>query len=110
MKNKIPNIRIDYNKNIITKEELNIDPMKQFNKWFDIALNSNISDANSTVLSTVSSRGIPSGRVVLLKNVDSLGFTFFSKSYFNSISRFLDDNLTRSSKDKIFSRLSFSVS
>ena len=32
------------------------------------------------VLSTVSSEGIPSGRVLLLKGVNYLGFTFFTNN------------------------------
>ena len=75
--------------------------MKQFNKWFDIALNSNISDANSTVLSTVSSKGMPSGRVVLLKNVDSLGFTFFS-NYNSTKAIDIENNLLDASENGSF--------
>ena len=46
--------------------------------WFNNALSLDVMEVNAMVLSTVSEDGIPSGRVVLLKNVDYSGFTFYT--------------------------------
>ena len=59
-------------------EDLKSNPIDQFNIWFNNALSLDIMEVNAMVLSTVSKDGIPSGRVVLLKNVDYSGFTFYT--------------------------------
>lgn len=54
------------------------DPIAQFQSWLhDAASNSMIVEANAMVLSTMSDAG-PSSRTVLLKDVTSEGFTFFT--------------------------------
>lgn len=78
MNDKIDDLRIDYNKATLSSHELNSNPIEQFKHWFNIALKLKIKEANAMVLSTVSPEGIPSGRVLLLKGVNSLGFTFFT--------------------------------
>tara|TARA_B100001057_G_C22638149_1_gene867127 strand:+ start:154 stop:795 length:642 start_codon:yes stop_codon:yes gene_type:complete len=78
MNDEIDNLRIDYKKATLSSHELNTNPIEQFKHWFNKALKLNIKDVNAMVLSTVSSEGIPSGRVLLLKGINSLGFTFFT--------------------------------
>ena len=78
MKNKIADIRKDYNKASMSFEDLKLNPIDQFNIWFNNALNLDVMEVNAMVLSTVSADGVPSGRVVLLKNVDYKGFTFYT--------------------------------
>ena len=78
MKKNIANIRTDYTKNSISEIGLNSDPVQQFKIWFNQALDSKVIEASAMVLSTVSSEGFPSGRVLLLKGVEDSGFTFFT--------------------------------
>ena len=78
MKNKIADIRKDYLRTYMSFEDLKSNPIDQFNIWFNNALSIDVMEVNAMVLSTVSEDGIPSGRVVLLKNVDYSGFTFFT--------------------------------
>ena len=78
MKNKIADIRKDYKRASMSFEDLKSNPIDQFNIWFNNALRSDVMEVNAMVLSTVSKDGIPSGRVVLLKNVDYSGFTFYT--------------------------------
>jgi pyridoxamine 5'-phosphate oxidase len=59
-------------------DNLDADPIIQFRYWLNEALNSKITDPTAMVLSTATSEGRPSSRVVLLKGVDNYGFTFFS--------------------------------
>ena len=75
---KIEDLRIDYTKFSMDEFGLLANPIDQFNNWFKNALNSEVSEANAMVLSTVSSQSIPSARVVLLKGVQSNGFKFYT--------------------------------
>ena len=75
---KISEIRGDFNKSKIDFRNIPDHPIKMFNDWFEMALESDINNAILFVLSTVSSENIPSSRVVLLRGVDENGFTFFT--------------------------------
>jgi pyridoxamine 5'-phosphate oxidase len=59
-------------------DNLDVDPIVQFRYWLNEALKSNVQEPTAMVLSTASSDGKPSSRVVLLKGVDNYGFTFFT--------------------------------
>ena len=74
----LKNLRINYSLNKINYKDLSENPFNQFKIWLKDAVNNKIRDCNAMVLSTVSKEGIPSGRVVLLKNVDYSGFTFYT--------------------------------
>tara|TARA_B100000900_G_scaffold380895_1_gene366937 strand:+ start:172 stop:864 length:693 start_codon:yes stop_codon:yes gene_type:complete len=78
MKNKIADIRKDYKRASMSFEDLKSNPIDQFNIWFNNALRLDVMEVNAMVLSTISKDGIPSGRVVLLKNIDYVGFTFYT--------------------------------
>ena len=78
MKNRIANIRKDYKRASMSFKDLKSNPIDQFNVWFYNALSLDVMEVNAMVLSTVSKDCIPSGRVVLLKNVDYSGFTFYT--------------------------------
>ena len=77
MNHKIANIRSDYRLKGLHESELDENPLNQFKIWFDEVIQSELSEANAMLLSTVSN-GRPSGRIVLLKGVDETGFTFFT--------------------------------
>ncbi|MCH2037046.1 MAG: pyridoxamine 5'-phosphate oxidase [Rickettsiales bacterium] len=53
-------------------------PFELFDQWFDEASTLDIKEPNAMVLSTVSSEGKPSSRVVLLKHHDTKGFCFYT--------------------------------
>jgi pyridoxamine 5'-phosphate oxidase len=77
MDHNIGKIRHDYSLKGLSKKDLNPDPIRQFRIWFNEVLNSGITEPNAMVLSTVSN-GRPSSRIVLLKDLDTTGFTFFT--------------------------------
>jgi pyridoxamine 5'-phosphate oxidase len=63
----------------LDESDLNPDPFKQFDVWFQETVNSNaIVEPNAMVLSTVSATGQPRGRNVLLKGFSPDGFVFFT--------------------------------
>lgn len=60
----------------LQESDLDSNPLKQFEKWFEEVLASGLEEPNAMVLSTVN-EGKPSARIVLLKDLDS-GFKFFT--------------------------------
>jgi len=54
------------------------NPVVQFKYWLNEALKSDIPEPTAMVLSTATTDGRSSSRVVLLKNLDVDGFTFFT--------------------------------
>ena len=76
-KNKIKHLREDFNKYKINFKNLPEHPLSLFHKWMEQALDEN-EEANAFVLSTVSDRNIPSSRVLLLRDFNKNGFTFFT--------------------------------
>ncbi|GAA5521583.1 pyridoxamine 5'-phosphate oxidase [Aliifodinibius salicampi] len=74
----IEQIRRDFAKEELSESTIEGNPIQQFSVWFDQALSSDLLDANAMTLSTVSKRGIPSSRIVLLKGVDEQGFRFYT--------------------------------
>lgn len=68
------------------------DPLEIFSSWFELAREKEgIEDATAMALSTVDSDGNPDVRMVLMKEFDSRGFTFYTN--LNSIkSKQLQEN------------------
>jgi len=59
-------------------KDLNKNPFKQFEVWFNDALNENLLEPNAFSLATVGFDMMPSIRTVLLKYFDNEGFVFFT--------------------------------
>ena len=59
--------------------EFTKNPFVLFNKWYDLACETEINDPNAMTLSTVLNNQ-PSSRVVLLKSHDENGFVFYTNS------------------------------
>lgn len=57
---------------------MEVNPVAQFGKWWDEAINSHIEEVNAMTLATSTVKGKPSARIVLLKGYDDLGFNFFT--------------------------------
>ena len=54
------------------------EPFGLFVEWLEAAKSSEPNDANAMTLATLDAEGMPDARIVLLKDVDARGFTFFS--------------------------------
>ncbi len=59
-------------------EDLNTDPILQFEQWFEHTNAAGIPEPNAMSLATVAAHGQPSLRTVLLKVFDRHGFVFFT--------------------------------
>ncbi len=74
----ISELRREYADQELSERDLDPDPIAQFQSWFEQALAAELPDANAMTLATCDAAGRPSARVVLLKEVDDLGFVFFT--------------------------------
>jgi pyridoxamine 5'-phosphate oxidase len=71
-------IRQDYVLGNLSESDVDHDPIRQFKRWFDEAIHSEVIEPNAMVLSTVSSDYRPSSRIVLLKDIVEDGLAFFT--------------------------------
>ena len=68
----------DFSRPPLLIEELESDPIVQFEKWFREAWDENYPMPHAMSLATASAEGLPTVRTVLLKGYDSNGFVFFT--------------------------------
>jgi pyridoxamine 5'-phosphate oxidase len=62
----------------LDEKMVDLNPFHQFTLWMEEALKAEITEPNAMVLSTVSTEGRPSSRVVLLKESSLQGFDFYT--------------------------------
>lgn len=74
----IAGLRTEYSQASLTEAEVHPDPIVQFTSWFDEALKAKIAEPNVMTVATVAADHRPSARIVLLKDVDERGFTWFT--------------------------------
>lgn len=74
----IADIRTDYSQSELLETAIDADPIKQFAKWFDEAVKAGVKEPNAMGVSTVGAGGRPSSRILLIKNFDERGFTWFT--------------------------------
>jgi pyridoxamine 5'-phosphate oxidase len=87
----IKTTRVDFTRNVLSKSEAEKDPFRQFSKWLEEAFRSGNNFANAMVFSTVAEEGMPSSRVMLLRDISYGGFTFFT-NYTSKKGQELDRN------------------
>jgi pyridoxamine 5'-phosphate oxidase len=71
-------IRKEYRLQSLMEKDIDADPVKQFEKWWQHANESNIDEVNAMTLATSTHEGKPSARIVLLKEIKEDGFVFFT--------------------------------
>jgi pyridoxamine 5'-phosphate oxidase len=71
-------LRKDYTQATLDESGVDRDPIRQFHRWFDEALEAQLPEPHAMTLATASADGIPSARIVLLRGADSSGFSFFT--------------------------------
>jgi pyridoxamine 5'-phosphate oxidase len=74
----IADLRQDYRRQTFNETDANPDPICQFRAWFEQAVQSELLEPNAMTLATVTPEGKPAARMVLLKEADERGFTFFT--------------------------------
>ena len=74
----IADLRRDYSQHQLSESDVDPDPIRQFEKWFHETIEAELPEPNAMSLATVDAGGKPSLRIVLLKDVDERGFTFYT--------------------------------
>jgi len=74
----IAHLRTDYSQAALSEADTDPDPIQQFAKWFDEALRAQVPEPNAMGVSTVGADGRPSSRILLIKDFDARGFTWFT--------------------------------
>ncbi len=87
----ISSIRKDYQLRSLSESEVHASPVAQFSQWWDEAIASEIDEVNAMTLSTITTGGRPSARIVLLKGFDEKGFVFYT-NYESNKGQQLDAN------------------
>jgi len=73
----LADIRKDYTLKSLEIQDVDSDPLLQFRRWMEEAIQAEALEVNAMCLSTVSEDGFPNARIVLLKELDQ-GFVFFT--------------------------------
>ncbi|HUP11226.1 MAG TPA: pyridoxal 5'-phosphate synthase, partial [Niastella sp.] len=78
MSSTIADIRKDYKLRSLLENDVDANAIRQFDRWWQEAIHSQIDEVNAMTLATASADGIPAARIVLLKGFDERGFVFFT--------------------------------
>lgn len=78
MSSTIADIRKDYMLRSLLEKDVDANALRQFDKWWQEAIHSEIEEVNAMTLATASADGVPAARIVLLKGYDERGFVFFT--------------------------------
>jgi pyridoxamine 5'-phosphate oxidase len=71
--------RREYDRSALNESDLDVDPIEQFKAWLDEAKDcAEIDEALAMTLATANAHGIPSARIVLLREVTNNGFVFYT--------------------------------
>jgi pyridoxamine 5'-phosphate oxidase len=89
--NGISDLRKEYTRATLNETQVHAHPLRQFERWFQQALDAAVLEPNAMTLATVSEQGHPSTRVVLLKGVEADAFVFFT-NYQSQKGRSLAEN------------------
>jgi len=73
----LADIRKDYSLKSLEIQDVANDPLQQFRRWMEEAIQAEALEVNAMCLSTISKDGFPNSRIVLLKELDQ-GFVFFT--------------------------------
>jgi pyridoxamine 5'-phosphate oxidase len=74
----IADLRLDYGRASLDETDTLDHPVDQFAKWFDEAMKAEVLEANAMSVATVGADGKPTSRIVLIKQYDERGFTWYT--------------------------------
>lgn len=74
----IDQLRREYAREGLNEKDLDRNPISQFSRWLQQAMDAELKDPTAMTVATVSEDGQPSQRIVLLKQVDERGFVFYT--------------------------------
>ena len=74
----IATLRREYQRATLAEADVDLDPLRQFDRWLSDAMRAELPEPTAMTLATVDGDGRPSARIVLLKQVAAEGFVFFT--------------------------------
>lgn len=77
-KQDLSKIRREYTSSQLDEKSVDKNPFVEFEKWMDAAIKSEVGEPTAMNLATATADGKPSSRIVLLKEVNSRGFVFYT--------------------------------
>ena len=75
---ELADLRKDYKLASLDEADVDPSPFVQWKKWFEDATSAAVLEPNAMTLATVNGAGKPSARIVLIKDFDERGATFFT--------------------------------
>jgi pyridoxamine 5'-phosphate oxidase len=75
---ELADLRLDYGRASLSEADVLDDPVAQFGKWFEEALAAQVNEPNAMSVATVDADGKPTSRIVLIKQYDARGFTWYT--------------------------------
>lgn len=77
-KNPLWRLGEQYKGELLDPSNCDPDPIVEVRRWLTVAVDGGIPNANAMTLATVDERGRPAARIVLLKEIDEQGLTFYT--------------------------------
>ncbi|MBW4648825.1 MAG: pyridoxamine 5'-phosphate oxidase [Kastovskya adunca ATA6-11-RM4] len=74
----VADLRKNYTRQGLNEADADLNPFKQFRRWFEEAVAAELPEPNAMTLATATPEGKPSARIVLLKDFDETGFVFYT--------------------------------
>lgn len=78
MNKKINEIRHEYNKGSLSRNDMPKSPFAFFEQWYKHAIDLDVYEPNAMAISTVNNENSPTSRMVLLRGFDENGFVFYT--------------------------------
>jgi pyridoxamine 5'-phosphate oxidase len=78
IRHQISKLRNDYDGEVLDEKSVDKNPVHQFRKWMEDALDKQVPEANAMILATADKLGKPSVRTVLLRDFSERGFVFYT--------------------------------
>jgi pyridoxamine 5'-phosphate oxidase len=88
---QVAHLRKDYGQASLDENDVAADPIAQFTRWFEEALKAEVNEPNAMSVATVGEDGRPTSRIVLVKQFDARGFTWYT-NYASQKGQQLDSN------------------
>lgn len=72
-------MRTEYAREGLDEQAAGADPVALFQRWLDEAMTAGVPEPNAMTVATATPDGVPSARIVLLKDFDERGAVFFTR-------------------------------
>ncbi len=81
--------RVQYETAGLDVAEVEADPVSQWHRWHDDALQGGVAEPNAMTVATIAADGVPDARIVLVRTADERGMVFYT-NYESAKSRQLE--------------------